>query len=788
MLSRSDSVLVGMKWSGATNSWNGGAVNAYGATSNDQYISLTCESCSFQSCSSTTVNGQGNGGAICCWYGKLTLSSCDFRDCRAGKNGGGACIQSGELVATECNFSGCSAELEGGAVAVYLDGTTEQKGLLLKKCDVLDCMTTGPSVLFFNDISSAEFEENTIENCSAENCVLTMTCQSFTWAGNSFHLSVEGASASCIQINCQGESERVVEESRFSNDGKEVGRFFSLNQLGSWRFHMCSFTSIKTPQDSGEGTAILVNTQDGVTDLEVTDSNFTDLSCYGNGGAIHVAGIHFSLIRCCFDSCQSRVGDGGQETALGGSGGVYIECTAHGEVEDCTFINNTAAINGQSLQIMIPHDASKIQVSVSNCTFKGHESPSVLCFGQYEGEDRTGLACSTFRYTIFNCTFQDNTYTSTKFGLVIARSTVGLSYEYCTFLGNRGGLLSLSDVESGPERPSFGLSNCLFEDCHGTGLIFAAESASVGSVSFEDCDFKSCKAPIIQLHSLTTSLTLSGCSFEECTGDEHQILVGSVEGEGQEKTIKIDDCSFTGCQYASGMIAVSADGVRQLDISNNQFMNCHSTASSSILMTTAGCVSEILFNHNTLSDCTGAAGDNTGSIITIHSENISFCNNSFHLTSESVAIFVDVASRSSIVQDTLFSISPVTRQLQSGESLAIIGLSCQGDAEIEFYNCCFTQTENLGAGYLTMNNIGGKVVFSDVCFDIEESKAIKYGTEEDKQKVEFSGGNRDGFFVVCQCWEPIRTVCDSTEEDIPDITTDETSYVDELETSESDEP
>ena len=250
----------------------------------------------------------------------------------------------------------------------------------------------------------------------------------------------------------------------------------------------------------------------------------------------------------------------------------------------------------------------------------------------------------------------------------------------------------------------------------------------------------------------------------------------------------MDDCSFTGCQYASGMIAVSADGVRQLDISNNQFMNYHSTASSSILMTTAGCVSEILFNHNTLSDCTGAAGDNTGSIITIHSENISFCNNSFHLTSESVAIFVDVASRSSIVQDTLFSISPVTRQLQSGESLATIGLSCQGDAEIEFYNCCFTQTENLGAGYLTMNNIGGKVVFSDVCFDIEESKAIKYGTEEDKQKVEFSGGNRDGFFVVCQCWEPIRTVCDSTEEDIPDITTDETSYVDELETSESDEP
>ena len=80
-----------------------------------------------------------------------------------------------------------------------------------------------------------------------------------------------------------------------------------------------------------------------------------------------------------------------------------------------------------------------------------------------------------------------------------------------------------------------------------------------------------------------------------------------------------------------------------------------------------------------------------------------------------------------------------------------------------------------------MNNTAGKVIFSDMFFDVEESHAINYVGGKDN--VEFSGVNCEEFFVDCQCGKPVNTAGVPTEEGYSSVMTDESGKV-----SRTDEP
>lgn len=584
-----DTYFSDVTWSLGSSSWSwdGGAVNGY-IPSGSSYTSITVTigHCTFDRLTCGGEDGQGNGGAVAVKSGTLNLDTCNFTSCVALLSGGAIFVRTSVLSATGCRFEACSAPVNGGAIAVI---ETAQKNLSLKKCVVENCQTSGSFVLFFDAIGTAKLEENTIEDSdSSNNCILSMTCNSFTWLGNKLLLSVSNESASVIKIVCE-QDVTLIEESTFSNDGKQVRRFFDVNQRGEWKFDHCSFTSIMTPE---EGTAILINAENGVDRLDIIDCNFTGLSCRWNGGAIHVRHIEFSMVGCLFDSCESREGwsEGGVE--LGGGGGVYIEWSARGELQDCTFVNNTGNINGQSLQIMIAHDVTeKPQVTVSNCTFKDHKSPSVLCFGKYANEYSNSLASSSFKYTIFNCTFENNVYDSDDFGLVLARSRIGLSYEDCIFRGNQGKLLYVSKEESGS--PSFDMSNCSFEDCRGTGLVFSREGVSVGGVSFTGCNFSSCEALILELQSLGDSLTLFDCSFLECHTEASKSSICVIEKPNL--AVDIRNCVFEMCGGSDGSaISIVCE---DLTLISNEFNGLREGSGYGIQVGLVNKEKELSFDH-----------------------------------------------------------------------------------------------------------------------------------------------------------------------------------------------
>ena len=303
---------------------NGGAVNAFGGGTDWEnpnpniYPKVALTSCSFTRCQATG-DGIGNGGAICCWYGELTLDSCTFSKCSCSSDGGGVCCQDGELIAKKCQFTECSSQREGGAVAALWQGQygfTAKNTAVFIGCTVDRCVTTGRSVLYFYNLTSLELTGNTVTDCNSSECVLTIWCQTMKFDSNTINLFVQNASGYALGIEVADRKYEFT-NSHFSNNQCEIDRFLKIKQeTGSWTFTNCEFTSIST---QGEGTAISLQKRQGdVISLKLVDCNFTRLSCKDNGGAIHLKRVtRFDIQGCIFEDCESQQGWIGGDRVVG---------------------------------------------------------------------------------------------------------------------------------------------------------------------------------------------------------------------------------------------------------------------------------------------------------------------------------------------------------------------------------------------------------------------------------------------------------------------------------------
>lgn len=297
-----DGELVGGTWSGGLVTVNGGAVNAWGSA--NDLITLVCTQCVFSG-----VSGSG-GGAVCCALGEVSLQECIFENCRdtapsGGDLGGGAIlVKSSSLKAHSCQFSGCSSQSgEGGTVCARPNTTPPayptHLEVNLDECDIIGAGKQ--SVLYFSDLAMVNLTGNKLRSDEKHTSpVLHSDSEELVFDWNHFTLSVD---ICAIQIDrCQ--THVTMTHSEFDNGGEKMkasDQYIMLGQdVSQINFDSCSFENM---QSEGWTPAFQLGREGApLTLLVVTFCNFTRLSCYGSGGAIHTQkALAIELGNCTFD-------------------------------------------------------------------------------------------------------------------------------------------------------------------------------------------------------------------------------------------------------------------------------------------------------------------------------------------------------------------------------------------------------------------------------------------------------------------------------------------------------
>ena len=230
------------------------------------------------------------------------------------------------------------------------------------------------------------------------------------------------------------------------------------------------------------------------------------------------------------------------------------------------------------------------------------------------------------------------------------------------------------------------------------------------------------------------------CEFECSTKDEvHTNCIMMLEtSTSHPHEIELDSCHFKGIMLLKSIVGFSSSAMLLADS-----VYCE-------VMKITGC---------TFEDCQSSWGH----LIEVIATSFELDNNSFDYGSatQTTPMTISVTSGQSSFQNTLFAAS---------SDVTLMELTCGENAEIQFYNCCFTRQGEVPAPqthYLTLT-VQGSVKFSTVCFyGSDQSTAISVIAGHDKVSYE---GNPDSYFGECSCWgnvdpepEPTSVVTDPDE-------------------------
>ena len=329
--------------------------------------------------------------------------------------------------------------------------------------------------------SVSESSTLTVENCTFTNCVVRHTTSSASYLGggaiynHSGGLTVSGSTFD----GCEWRNEYST--SSYSGGGA----IYQYN--GTLSVDTSTFTACRAVIDGGSadtsyasGGGICVRNGD-VSGIQ--NSQFTDCSTYGHGGAIHWynQGID-ALVSCTFDQCVSESNYGGGVFINGDTTAtdcVFTNCQSFNyggglhasgasTLTNCQFTDNTSDNNGGGVY-------TGSQLYAENCTFTGNNADNGHGGAAYSSSSSTLNACSfsdntaqddggaiycSNNGTLDNCTFSGNSAQDDGGAAVFSYGT----FLFCTFENNAAEQNNNSSMHGGALYLTSG-SNSTIEDC-----------------------------------------------------------------------------------------------------------------------------------------------------------------------------------------------------------------------------------------------------------------------------------------------------------------------------------
>lgn len=590
-----------------------GLLNTFGVLNANSTDGVTYENCQFKTVQS------GDWGRDDCIIAvgnpesressQYRLVDCRFDQCSRSDWAYGMLQNSadhvlGELSIENCSFTSCYAS----AIKLNYQGIQAVKihqsifnGLETQGGGMAAVLSMGPADAPTH-VQSLEVIGCTIENCGVPSIVSSGTGTAIMDVHSS-----ESVIDSCvfessmnfevvaISVYIQGSDQALFNNCSFRSTvtgmkgishvlhGKMSGDVVS----GQMTVHNCSFSDwygFSTP----EGLGIIAEFPGT---LVVSESRFVGMSNAKYGAAVYgKTATKIELQQTRFELCSGE----GSDTWLGG-GAVYVSSSFDDLVlESCQFSGNSCGSNGQSLQLA-PDRTKPHSISITNCSFSDHSGNLPIISLKIKAQQGTWEEIYESPITLTQCKFEDNNFACSSGVFYISGSSV--TYDHCQFLRN-----SPSTTDS---------ASCFLE----------------------------VSSPVAE-----SSFSILFCTFSEChqDGAESGIIRLSTQKAG-DRTLSIDNCSFTGCSGGSGVITILSPKIVDMIMTSNEFSSCTSVNSPSVLLIAQSqaenVVKNFVFENNTCNNCKGA---DTMSVMKFRPDSITFRGNVFNLVPARYYIHFDV--------------------------------------------------------------------------------------------------------------------------------------------------
>lgn len=510
---------------------------------------------SYEHCTFTdNTCAQGDTGFICSCAGQSELFKfvdCRFELCRKDTDGALLFSRTSDnlqtLLIQDCKFSTCSGSILGIS--------SRLTDLTIQDTEIQECTSKASSLFWvgseYHRISSQKvhFENITLKDCTdSDGPIIDVICDTFVCIENEFLCSLETGYALRVELTTKT-NPLEFENCTFSNNKAVLSNtFLDINaEHTTVSFTNCTFYDIQCATDGAALQLSLVNGE-----ISVKECQFTRCIGQQSGGAIHTKQTkNVNIQNCVFRSCEAKCIDAAESH---GGGAVYINHVAQtANIENCSFLENTCANNGQSL--LIKGSGEVDTITLSNCSFDGHVQGSIVAF-IYGDTDSIGTCDKA--YTVEFCQFRNNIIESesslSTTGVLFVKTSVGVSYQNCTFIDNVnvfGGLIGFN-AYTGPT--DCNVHNCVFsnkeaQDMKLSCLIFCNTGSTFRNFSLVACEMNNIN-------------TVSG--------------ILSFEGSTPSENIEIVGCCFNSCSATVGSFAVLHTKV--LSIRQTEFLDIASSS------------------------------------------------------------------------------------------------------------------------------------------------------------------------------------------------------------------
>ena len=740
---------------------------------------LTIRDCEFSRCKcehldrvSETLTQFGGGGAICGLSTKTLVEQSHFTNCtcpcaKASQiHHGGAIMANHSLACTDCTFTSTKT-VKGNGGAIWVSGQADSR---VSGCKFTTCMGKNAGGVYYTGEAPFEISDCRFEQCSgqaADVACLYINTRALTF--NNVTVLTNSSAKSLVSlvipttvdidlvechIDCTG--------SQGFDSGHQCINFG--NSYGDISIRESSFVAVSKRGDGG-GAFRFNGT--GHT-IEFLDCEFTRISAKNNGGAISFAGGHSEIViihGCTFDGCNAN----------GTGGALYFsftgESTGTCDIQNCTFTANTATGtegNGQSLQLdFVATGPEPSMYVVRNCTFSEHTGskwPLFLTPGE-------GYAQLQTPWELVELLFVKNTVGDG--GLVGVWSAVDMSYVRCEFTANdckEKGMVLLCRNRCGQRI----FTECVFQQCSNVGsvgimsVLFSEETGFVDELILESCEFNGCSGTSLLTFGKIGNVTINGTTFDSCSGTS-SMVVCSNELQDPNVLFAIEDSHFVGCTGFAQLVSIEQSA--SIDLMHCRFETMKNGLSSIFMaqgelsvFRLEGCyfsditITKSMIDFNSvrlcsdmeISNCQFSKCTSQTSFLHISSETLNISGNNVFAFAPDI---MDVSpikfelSGQGKIEGAEFSVLPWSTGRGYGK-LVNLALSSP-DAELEFYNCCFTQpsftlTPETYPYFLVLSG-EGKVKFTGACFECPQEAAF---TKEGSVEVDCPAYS----FETCECW------------------------------------
>ena len=590
-----------------------GLLTTFGVLNANSTGGVTYDNCQFKTVysgswdSDECVIAVGNPGSRD--TSQYRLVDCQFNQCSRSDWNYGMLQNSadsvlGELSIENCSFTSCYASV----IKLNYQGIRAVK---IHQSVFNDCETQGGGMAAVLSMGPAESPTHVqsleVIGCTIENCGVPSYSSEGTGTAIMDVHSGESVIDSCvfessmnfevvaISVYIQGSDQASFNNCSFKSTVTGMkgishvlhGKMSGDVQSGQMTVHNCSFSDwYGVPKPDGLG--ILA---DFPGTLVVSESRFVGMSNAQYGAAVYgQTTTKIELRQTRFERCSGM----GSDTWFGG-GAVYVSSSFDDVVlEDCEFSENTCGSNGQSLQLA-PDKSKPHSISITNCSFNGHSGSLPIIALKIKAKEGTREDIYENPITLTQCKFEENNFVCSSGVLYISGSSV--TYDHCQFVR-----CTPSTTDS---------ASCVLE-------VSSPVTDSSFSVLF--------------------------CTFSECRqGNAESGLIRFSTQNAGDRTLTIDNCSFTECSGGSGVIAILSPRIVDMIVTSNEFSSCSSVNSPSVLLIAQSqdqnAVKNFVFESNTCNDCKGA---DAMSVMKFKPDSITFRGNVFNLVPAKYHIHFDV--------------------------------------------------------------------------------------------------------------------------------------------------